>query len=288
LGLKRLQLGMEVWAHTLVKNEARWLWYSVSSVVDHVDKVLLWDTGSTDGSYEVEKELERRYPGKIILKQRNQKTVEDFTKVRQEMLDATKSDWFLMLDGDEIWWEGTIRHLLSEIHKNGNSIESIIVPTINLVGDIFHFQEKSAGRYRFGNRVGHYNLRAINRNILGLHSQGIHGVWGWADGNGTMIQERDPKKVRFVDVPYLHATFLERSSSLEADSQVVKRSKKLKYELGESFPKDYYYPEVFFKDRPEFILNPWEAMSTQFKLRSFFETPLKKIKRKLWQGKVGY
>ena len=60
---------MEVWAHTLVKNEARWLWYSVSSVIKHVDKLLLWDAGSTDQSSEIEKELERMYPGKIILKQ---------------------------------------------------------------------------------------------------------------------------------------------------------------------------------------------------------------------------
>lgn len=279
---------MEIWAHALIKNEARWLWYSISSVVNYVDKILLWDTGSTDGSIEIEKELERRYLGKIILKQRNQETAEDFTRVRQEMLDATNSDWFLMLDGDEIWWEDNIRCITSEINKGGKSLESIVVPTINLVGDIFHFQEKSAGRYKFGNRVGHYNLRAINCNIPGLHSQGIHGVWGWVDGDGKMIQERDSKGVKFVDAPYLHATFLQRGSSPEIDRQVIKRSKKLKYELGESFPKDYYYPEVFFKDRPEFILSPWSSMSVQFKLRAFFETPLRKAKRRLWRGKVGY
>ena len=58
-----------LWAHTMVKNEARWLWYSVNSVIDHVDKLLLWDTGSTDGSIEIEKELVRKYPNKIVFKQ---------------------------------------------------------------------------------------------------------------------------------------------------------------------------------------------------------------------------
>ncbi|KKR53922.1 MAG: Glycosyl transferase family 2 [Candidatus Woesebacteria bacterium GW2011_GWD2_40_19] len=71
---------MQVWAHTLVKNEEKWLWYSVTSVIDHVDKLLLWDTGSTDKSIEIEKELEKKYPGKIELKQRKITSPSDFTK----------------------------------------------------------------------------------------------------------------------------------------------------------------------------------------------------------------
>lgn len=274
---------MTIWAQTLVKNEARWLWYSVSSVINHVDKLLLWDTGSTDGSTEIEKELEKKYSGKIILKQRNQKTADDFTLVRQEMLDETKSDWFIVLDGDEIWWEESIRILLSEVGKSGKNLESIVVPTINLVGDIFHYQEKAAGKYRFGDKVGHYNLRAINRNIPGLHSQGAHGVWGWADGEGKMIQDR--KTYKIIDAPYIHATNLRRSP---VDTDVIKRGKKFRFELGENFTKDFYYPEVFFRDRPEKIPSPWGVMSKSFKFRAFFETPLRKIKRRIFLGRVGY
>ena len=274
---------MTIWAQTLVKNEARWLWYSVSSVVNHVEKLLLWDTGSTDGSIEIEKELEKKYSGKIILKQRNQNTADDFTNVRQEMLDETKSDWFIVLDGDEIWWEGSIRALVSEIHKGDGNAESIVVPTVNLVGDIFHYQEKTAGKYKFGDRVGHYNLRAVNRNIPGLHSQGVHGVWGWADEDGKMIQDR--KTFKFIDAPYLHATNLRRSL---ADTGVIKRSKKYRFELGEAFAKDFYYPEVFFRDRPKNIPSPWGVMSKSFKFRALFETPLRKIKRRVFQGKAGY
>jgi glycosyltransferase involved in cell wall biosynthesis len=279
---------MEFWAHTLVKNEARWLWYAVSSVVKRVDKILLWDTGSTDGSCEIEKELEKKYPGKIIVRERRQETAEDFTKVRQEMLDATKSDWFLMLDGDEIWFEDSIRNVTETIKREKNEIESVVVPTINLVGDIFHFQEESAGRYRFGDRIGHYNLRAVNRNIPGLHSQGEHGIWGWADGEGRMIQDRDPGKIKFVNAQYLHTTFLHRGGLIGKDREVIKRSKKLKYELGKNFPVDYYYPEVFFSDRPDFIQSPWSTMSVPFGFRAFFETPLRKIKRKFLWGKTGY
>ena len=48
---------MKIWAHTLVKNEEKFVWYSVMSIISHVEKVLLWDTGSTDNTPEILKEL---------------------------------------------------------------------------------------------------------------------------------------------------------------------------------------------------------------------------------------
>jgi len=279
---------MQIWAQTLVKNEENWLWYSVTSIAPYVDKILIWDTGSTDGSLEIEKELAKKFSGKIDLKTRKIDSAADFTDVRQEMLDATKSDWFIIVDGDEIWFNDSIEKVVDTIKDEGNNIESIIVPTINLVGDIFHRQTGSAGRYKFGNKIGHYNLRAVNRSIPGLHSQGEHGVWGWADGENKMVQDRDPEQIKFVNAPYLHTTFLPRGGSVIKDLEVIKRSKKLKHELGESFPLDFYYPEVFFRDKPEIVPSPWNTTSPSFKFKAFFETPFRKIKRRIWWGRAGY
>lgn len=279
---------MDIWAHTMVKNESRWLWYSVTSVADYVDKILLWDTGSTDGTLEICKALSEKYGNKIIFKQRPQESTAEFTDVRQEMLNETKSDWFLMVDGDEIWWKESIEKLTSEIRQKGKSTESIYVPTLNLVGDIYHYQDQSSGRYRFGEKVGHYNLRAINRNIPGIHSYGAHGVWGWVDRDGKMIQDRGSNKVVFVDAPYLHATFIPRGKNLSFDKEVVKRSKKLKYEIGRNFPLDFFYPESFFEEKPSFVQSPWQTMSESFKTRALIETPLRKIKRRFWKGPAGY
>lgn len=278
---------MKIWAHTLVKNEARWLWYAVNSVIDRVDKLLLWDSGSSDGSLMIEKELKKRYANKIILKERKINSGEDFTVVRQEMLNETESDWFLVLDGDEIWWEESIKKVVDVINAK-ESIESIFVPTINLVGDIFHYQGPEAGRYKFGNKVGHYNLRAVNLKIPGLHSQNPHGTWGWVDTHNKMIQERGSDKVVFVDAPYLHASFIGRGENRKADEEVLKRSKKFKYEIGENFPPDFYYPEVLFRDKSDIVESPWCTTSLSFKFRALMETPLRKIKRKMWQGGTGY
>ncbi len=279
---------MQVWAHTLVKNEARWLWYSVTSVIDHVDRVLLWDTGSTDGTLKIVEELKKKYPGKIDFREYGEVTSETFTEARQGMLDVTTSDWFLVVDGDEIWYEDSIKKVIETINLEDGNIESIIVPTINLVGDIFHRQEESAGRYKFGDRVGHYNLRAVNRGIPGLHSKGAHGVWGWVDNDNKMIQDRNSEKIKFVDAPYLHTTFLGRGSTGKEDGRVIKRSGKLKHELGNPLPSDFYYPEVFFRPRPETVASPWRVMDSEFKFISCLETPLRKLKRRLWWGRPGY
>lgn len=276
---------MKIWAHTLFKNEERWLWFSVTSVIDSVDKVLLWDAGSTDGSWEIAKKLKSKYKDKIDINRYGDTTPETFPKARQAMLDATDADWFIVVDGDEIWWDESIKKLTSEIKNIDSKTESIVVRNINLVGDIFHHFDEGANKYTFGNLKGSYALRAIKRNINGLCSSGRHGIWGWSDGE-KQIQERNTYK--FVDVSYLHTTFLPRGEDRSFDVLVPKRAKKLKYEIGIEFPVDYYYPESLFKERPDFIPSPWRKMSTKYLLRALVETPLKRLKRKFKYEKVGY
>jgi len=273
----------------MVKNEARFVWYSVMSVIDYVDRYLLWDTGSTDGTLEILKHIKKIKGDKVDFRQIDQSDISDFTRARREMLTATTTDWFLMVDADEVWWDESIQKVVEVMKgKKSKNIESIVVPTVNLVGDMFHFQEDAAGAYHLAGRVGHLNLRGINRNIPGLSSNKPHGTWGWTDGNGHMIQDRDQKKIMYIDASYLHATFLERSGFGSGDRVTPKRAKKLKHEIGIEFPRDYYYPEVFFRSRPRSVHSPWETMDRSFILRSYIETPLRKVKRRLLPKKVGY
>lgn len=267
---------MKIWGHTLVRNEANWLWYSVESAIALLDKLLIWDTGSIDGTVDVIKELERKYPDKIVFREYGKVDAAAFTTARQEMLDNTKSDWVFILDADEVWWNDSVRKVVETI-RNNTGIESVVVPTYNMVGDLFHYQEAQAGRYNLLGKEGHYNLRAFSMDIPGLHAQGEHGVFGWNDKNENRIENRDPKKILFIDAAYMHMTHLKRSDS---DSDVAKRSKKFKYENGIQTPLDFYYPEAFFKSKPEVIKSPWNLPDSSFKIRSFFETPIKKIYRR--------
>ncbi len=277
-------------AHSLVKNEARFIWYSLTSVVDWLDRLRIVDTGSTDNTVEIINEFIKSYKGQteIIFKQENLKEKFDEKKYRDEMFEEDVKgkdiDWFLIVDGDEIWWDDSIKMVSNEIHNNGNKIESIIVPVYNLVGDLYHYQEKAAGKYKFKDLPkGHYNLRAYNKNIPGLHSKGEYGVFGWYDQENKMIQERDESKVKFINAPYVHATHLKRSSEDLKDFEVTQRKKKFKYEIGKTFAKDFYYPEAFFKTKSLDISDIWQRMNFSFKIQSYLETPLRKIKRRIMQ-----
>ena len=272
---------MRIYAHTLVKNEEKWIWYSLMSVLRYVDRVLVWDTGSSDKTVEIIAEIKKRFPNKVNFKEVGKVDADGFTKVRQEMLEITDSDWFLILDGDEVWWDDSIKKVVEEIATRGNTIESIVVPMIYPIGDIYHRQEEAAGRYQLAGRRGHYALRAINRKIPGLTSSRPHGTWGWTDGEGKMIQDRDSKKILYLDAPYMHFSLMPRGGSKNEDKNVIKRAQKLKYELGTPFPKDFFYPEVFFRKSPDMVPSPWVKMDSIYFLRALIQTPFKKIKRRL-------
>jgi len=277
---------MKITAHVLLKNEEKFVWYSLMSIIKYVDEIMVWDMGSSDSTVKIIKKIESP---KVVLKQiGNDNFKED--AIRQLMLQETTSDWFIVVDADEIWWDDSIKLVIETIKEEGKNLESIVVPTMNMIGDMFHYQENEAGRYHLAGRVGHYALRAINRKIEGLHGQGEHGVFMWADEHGVKIEDRDPKRIKFLNAPYIHTTHLKRSNTLEGEKAVYKRSKKLKYEIGIEVPKDFYYPEVFFRSRPNFVKSPWETPSLKYKFIASIETPLKKFRRRhLMKGvKHGY
>ena len=278
-----------IWVNTLVKNEERYLWYSVTSVIKHVDKILLWDTGSTDKTLEIIKLLQKENPEKIDFKEAGDVDINQFTMVRQEMLDATKSDWIIILDGDEIWWDKSIAQLVDNIQREGDKLETIVSPYYNIIGDIYHYQEEVAGGYVIDKKSGHINIRALNRKIPGLHLEKPHGQQGFYDNDGVLIQNRNRKFRKFLNYPYFHFTNMTRSSTKLNDSNVPKRWLKYKYELGIPFPQDFKYPEAFYLPRPEIVPSPWERMSNSYRIRAIAETALKKAKRRILPfKKVGY
>ncbi|MDP2649594.1 MAG: hypothetical protein Q8P10_01995, partial [bacterium] len=148
-------------------------------------------------------------------------------------------------------------------------------------GDIFHHQEEEAGKYNIAGRTGHLNLRAMNMKIPGLHAAVVHDKQVYLEKDEKPIQERDPKKILFLDGAYLHATHLPRTSYLEKEKEVPLRAQKRKYELGIRMPKDFPYPEVFYMERPDLVPNPWLKMSNIELLRGAVQTPLKWLKRRL-------
>lgn len=263
---------MTIWANCIVHNEENFIWFALMSVVDYVDKILVWDTGSTDQTVEIIKEVIKTKGKKVVFKEVGKVDGLQFTKMRQAMLDESDCDWILILDGDEIWSDESIKKLTDQINTDGKNLNGIVVPYYVSIGDIYHYQEEKAGQYKLLGKKGHFSLRAINRKIPGLHVDYPYGKEGYFDKDKILIQDR--KNIVFVDAPYFHTTHLKRSAK-------ARKLNKFKYELGKEFRKGFFFPQVLSKLAPEIVPSPWKKRSKLFWLISLPLTPLRKIKRRL-------
>lgn len=270
-----------VWANTIVKNEEKYLWFAIKSVIDFVNKIIIWDTGSTDETVEIIKKLQTEYPSKIEFKETGAANRNELSVLRQQMLEGSDCDWILILDGDEVWWQDSIKKVVATILYKGEKLDSIVSPYINLVGDIYHRQDEEAGRYRIDGRTGFLTIRAINRKTPGIHVDRPYGQEGYFDASNVAIQERPPARRELIQAPYLHLSHLPRSSKAVG---VIDRRRKLKYEVGETLPLDFIYPEVFFVKRPEEVVSPWQPASFSYWVKAYLLEPARLLKRKLLHG----
>lgn len=257
---------MKITAHCLVKNEENFVWFAINSALNQVDEILVWDTGSQDKTVKIIQSIKSP---KISFEQKGEVDTKGLSGLRQEMLDKTQADWIMILDGDEIWYNDAISNIKFQISTN-DQYDVVVSKTLMAVGDIFHYQDESAGRYKIVDKIGHYNIRFI-RNMPDLHIVGEYPHEAYADTLGTKVQNYPKDSMLFVEKPYLHLSHIKRSS--------VDR-KKFKHEIGHEVSRDFFYPEVAFRPRPDFVKSPWQTLSTEEKISSLAVTPLRKLKRK--------
>ncbi len=268
---------MKIVTQSLVKNEQRFIWFALRSVVEWVDEMMVWDTGSSDQTREIVKSLDN--PN---IKFRSVDGVDalSHTQMRQQMLEATNADWFIILDGDEVWWRESISQLIDTILAHPNA-SAIISPFYNAVGDIWHYQDPSQISYRIHDLKGGYTIRAINRHIPGLHITHPHGRQEYQTFDGTAIQSLPMSKLLFVDAPFLHLTHLRRSS-FAGDRSTLKRSFKYRYDLGRSFLPAIFPPEAFYFPRPTRVADPFAKRGLTFDAISILAAAARMVKHHLF------
>ncbi len=255
---------MKIWVNCIVHNEENFIWFAIMSVIDYVDKVLVWDTGSTDKTVDIIRKVREVKGSKVEINEVGKVDKEKFTRMRQAMLDESKGDWILILDGDEIWWEDSIKKVVDFISHN-KEINAVAVPFYNMVGDIYHYQSEEAGRYELAGRKGHLTVRVINRHIPGLHLAGPYGEESYMDEAGQAVQDMGPRELFFLQAPFLHLTHLTRSSK--------NRHNKFKYDLGKEFKENF--PEALYLKRPSVVPSPWKSRSKLHRLLSIGKKILK-------------
>lgn len=264
--------------HTVVKNEGKWVWYALMSVLDFVDQILVFDTGSTDKTVEIIKTIRDK---KIIFEEKGEVDRRGLAKLRQEQLDRTKTDWFLLVDGDEVWTKKAMAELQSAFNKSTPNTYGIVIRAWNLLGDVHHYHPESDNYhwpYAPKDYLGWANLRALRRNIPGLKISGEYPLETYYDNTQTPIQNYGREKLIFLKERYFHTTYLQRSNFL---NDVRTLNRKLKFEIGKKFPSNFEYPEVFSLKRTEIVPSPWGKQNIFAKSLSLVQTPVRKWRRKL-------
>lgn len=123
---------------TIVKNEP-FIYYAIKSVYDYCDKILLYDTGSNDEhtKEDIYQLLDEDHRRKIVYKEIPIKdgeelwsldTVQDVIEerrgfptkgqVRQRQIDDTETEYFMLVDGDEIHYKSTMEYVTKSLIPN--------------------------------------------------------------------------------------------------------------------------------------------------------------------------
>lgn len=198
-------MAFKLTSHTLVKNEEIWVKPALAAVINFVDEVLVWDTGSTDKTVSLIQSIKSP---KIKFKQCGSVNRERLVELRNAQIQATKTDWFLLVDGDEIWPKENLEKLIQAAKKARPETLALVNRTRNCIGDLGHFLPENQGCYRIGPWAGHLNIRAI-KNLPGLEVVGSYPNEAYLY-EGKKLQDQ-PERLEFVDTWYYHTTHLKRS-----------------------------------------------------------------------------
>ncbi len=269
----------DITIHMVVKNEDRFIWYALSSVLHLAERILICDTGSQDKTIDIInsfRDKRIKFESKVV------NDPKYIGKIRQEQIEKTKTEWIWVVDGDEIYTDELCQEIIEIIESYGSKLEGIAVGRYDLLGDIYHFQDESAGQYNLFGRRGHFALRLINRrNIDGLHIEGTYPYEGYYDNFGVELTHHEETKYMFTRKHLFHAMYLSRSS-LGKNLKETFHRRKYKIETGNKIPSKESIPDVFFQDHPQIVPDVLGKRAIDFEIQAGFVTPLKKVKRKLW------
>ncbi len=243
-------------AHMIVCNEARWVWFSIMSVIEQVDRMIIYDTGSMDNTVAIIKSIvdNPRYSEKVIFEEKGTVSSEDFYKLRTEQIERTDTEYFIVVDGDEIWYEDALLQVKQTIERKKPAL--IAVKFINCAGDMFHYRNYERETYSIKGIKGSLTVRVFSMRIPGIHCSGTYGIEGYVTENELPVQQACDDIV-VVDAYYFHMTYLQRSDFIKGDFAIAYRRKKFKAFWDKRFSSDFNYPEVLYLDFPSIVKNPW-------------------------------
>jgi glycosyltransferase involved in cell wall biosynthesis len=240
-------------AHMVLYNEEKWLKFAILSVLPHVESLIIFDTGSTDKTVEIIKQIKSN---KILFFEKGKVNRRELIVLRNEQIEMTKTKWFMIADGDEAY--------PNRIFDKFNAIDTerflgVFLKNHMCVGDVFHELPARYGKYKLCGEAGHLNMRFYQKHD-GWKWWGEYPLEFYGDEKGNSINQMCDK-LFFLDDYYWHMSFLERSGDASRNH--------VKYHLGEKINDEL--PEGLRGD----VL---EKRSFEYIARSLIETPIRYLK----------
>lgn len=251
-------VGDDLTVHCIVRNEERWVWFAVRAALPFCERLLLWDTGSTDGTLEIVRQLASP---KITFRQCGNVDAVSLTGLRNEMIRQTRTGWFAVVDGDEVW---TPACWVEAAHRRRErEAEVIVVPFLYPFPRLGYFSATNDDDFYIAGMTGSYSAKVFR---LGkdVHWRGSYGGEEIRLG-GAVVSRGDYPGMRVIGSPVWHMTLLERSSM---DGATMGRSGKLHIDdpaRSEFLRMERWadLPEVLFHERPSQVPNPFLAQCPQ-------------------------
>lgn len=262
---------MKITVHTVVKNEDIWVWFAVQSVLPFVDKIIIFDTGSEDKTVDVIKTINS---DKIVFEERGSVDRKGLVKLRQEQLDRTETDWFLILDGDEIWPEDQLKGLLKSAESAPANTVATFNKVRNCIGDVYHYLPESTGKYEIAGVKGNLNMRLIKK-TKDLKIEGEYPLEAYVDKNGPLQNQVDD--LIFADYWYLHTSFLKRSSTISTKVSGSFGKSKL-WQKGLKL-REEELPAVLKADFPSVVEKPLSKRGLSYEILAHALAPAISIKK---------
>jgi glycosyltransferase involved in cell wall biosynthesis len=219
--------------HCRVINEERFVRSSLLSVLPLAEKILVYDTGSTD---ETIKEIASLGSRKIEIVKKSSSDARGICEYRNEMIDRTTTGWFMLVDGDEIYPESAIRKI-QELMPNVPAVKHRILLHRKHFIDNYNFisRKDSLGRI-YRTRVVRFRLYDPTQNQVG------HETPYLPEDPSLPLEEFSMKFPE--DVLFFHMHHLTRSSK-DAELGPVRRWRRLPFPL---FPYFGPWPETLEMD----------------------------------------
>jgi glycosyltransferase involved in cell wall biosynthesis len=119
-------------AHIMVKNEEYFIRSAVEAILPLCTEVIVFDTGSTDNTPAIVQGIPS---DKIRFFEKGDRSARELIDLRNEMVRLTTTEWFFVVDGDEIYFFKNPKKLLDELGRVPQSVSRLEVTIRDFVRD---------------------------------------------------------------------------------------------------------------------------------------------------------